>query len=104
MNQKVVIGLTKVMEDKKLNKEFTESKTPQEAYEIAKPYLDGASFEEFKDTVKSISSSKENLTLDDLDNVSGGVSFKEGAKKLWGWIKPYAKAGANYANNWFQKL
>lgn len=107
MNQKIVEGLAKILEDEKLKKEFMEAKTPQEAYEIAKSYLDGASFEEFQDTVKSITSSKETLSLDDLDDVSGG-SAGSIVKKVGGVLKnvDWEKTGkyVDEGVTWVKKL
>lgn len=77
MNQKVFEGLAKILEDEKLNKEFSNAKTNREKYDIAKPYIGDASFEEFEDFANKIVSSKGKISLDDLENVSGGANVEQ---------------------------
>ncbi len=92
MNQKVVEGLSEILEDEQLSDEFMNFKTSQEAYEFAKPYLDGASFEEFENAVEEIvGSSKESLSLDNLDDVAGGFGLGDvrNAIKKVKWRKVY---------------
>ncbi len=78
-------GLKKLLEAMKtqegLEAKFAQCKTPEEAYQVALEVSDGYTIEEFKALmaeIKKLNDRNEELSEDDLDQVSGGSDLELG--------------------------
>lgn len=65
----------RLMKDEEFREEFASAKTAYEGYTMAKPYIEGISFEEFKEALTTIHnkvSYRKELLNQDLESISGG--------------------------------
>lgn len=80
MNIKLKQFFVRLTEDYKFREEFASTKSALEGYNKAKPYIEGVSFDEFKEGLTLIHDKinhGRSLNDHDLKNVSGGVdAFK----------------------------
>ena len=63
------------MKDEEFREEFASAKTAYEGYTMAKPYIEGISFEAFKDALTDIHnkiSYRKELLSQDLESINGG--------------------------------
>lgn len=80
MNENLKKLLKNLNENEELSNKMKESASPKEAYAFACTIADGYTMEEFTDCMKKIKNSKQNaeeLTEEDLEQVSGGLSEDE---------------------------
>lgn len=93
MNQNFKQAINKILEDNELSKKFSEAKTLQEKYEIASPYLNNVSFEEFK---SEMNSGVQSISVDELEEVSGGKALPKNVKNYLNKISSVAGMIANF--------
>ncbi len=76
MNENVLNLLKKLEGNPELEKNLSECKDPEKAYELLDGKSAGVTFEEFKEAMISFNTDAE-LSDDDLDNVAGGLTESE---------------------------
>lgn len=76
MNENILNLLKKMEENPELGKKLSECKDPEEAFELLGGKDAGVTLEEFKEAMLAFNAEAE-LSDDDLDNVSGGLTENE---------------------------
>lgn len=93
MNQNLKQGINRILEDNELSKKFSEAKTLREKYEIASPYLNNVSFEEFE---REMHTGVQSLSVDELEEVAGGKDLPKNVKNYLNKISSVAGMIANF--------
>ena len=78
MNEKLKDFFKKLIKEEDFREEFAKAKTAYEGYTMAKPYIEGISFEEFKDALTHIHNKieyRKELLKSDYAKVSGGTDL-----------------------------
>ena len=78
MNENIKSFFEKLMKDPEFREKFATAKTAYEGYTMAKPYIEGTSFEEFKNALTTIHNKvdyRKKLLNKDLENISGGANI-----------------------------
>ena len=78
MKKDLEIFFEKLLTEKEFREKFIATQSAKEGYEMAKPYLEGVSFDECKEGLiemhrKFINRSYKEMTDEDLSGVSGGA-------------------------------
>lgn len=78
MNENLKSFFEKLMKDPEFREKFATAKTAYEGYTMAKPYIEGTSFEEFKNALTTINNKidyRKKLLSTDLESISGGANI-----------------------------
>ncbi len=76
MEKMLMEFIGRVMRTPELRKKFASCKNLKETYDKFKDELNGCSYETYKNFFKKAVATKSNLSVDELKNVSGGISLK----------------------------
>ena len=79
MNEKLHVFFERLIKDYRFRERFMSTKTAKEGYELALPYLEDVSFEEFQEGLTAAyanvrANGKKPLSEEDYHKVSGGVA------------------------------
>lgn len=80
MKKELEIFFEKLLTDQQFREKFISTQSAEEGYEIAKPYIENVSFDEFKDGLiklhqKFINRSYKEMGDEELNDVSGGKAY-----------------------------
>ena len=77
MNEKLKDFFKKLIKDEAFREEFASAKTAYDGYTMAKPYIEGVSFDEFKDGLTYIHNKieyRKELLNGGMSKISGGTN------------------------------
>ena len=81
MNEKLKDFFKRLIKDEAFREEFASAKTAYDGYTMAKPYIEGVSFDEFKNGLTYIHNKieyRKELLAGDMAKISGGTNeFEE---------------------------